>query len=138
MGYRGVPLAGLPFDKRSGTIPNDAGRVLRDGVPAPGEYVAGWVKRGPTGVIGTNRSDATETVRSMQADWADHSPEPRADDVDPVERLRAAGVPIVLWDGWLAIEAAEQALGAEHGHARIKLSDRDELLSAIAAQQQHP
>jgi ferredoxin--NADP+ reductase len=135
VGYRGVPLAGLPFDHDTGTIPNDAGRVVRDGTPAPGEYVAGWVKRGPTGVIGTNRSDAAETVRSMQADWAAYPPEPRAADEDPVERLRAAGVRVVLWDGWLAIEAAEAALGARHGHARIKLPDRVDLLAAVAAQQ---
>jgi ferredoxin/flavodoxin---NADP+ reductase len=137
VGYRGVPLAGLPFDHDTGTIPNDAGRVLRDGTPAPGEYVAGWVKRGPTGVIGTNRSDAAETVRSIQADWAAYPPEPRVGDDDLVERLRAGGVPVVLWDGWLAIEAAEQALGARHGHARIKLPDRGDLLAAVSAQQHH-
>jgi len=130
VGYRGVPIPGLPFDNDTGTIPNDAGRVLRDGSPAPGEYVAGWVKRGPTGVIGTNRSDAAETVRSMQADWTAHPAESRRHDGDPVERLRAAGVPVVLWDGWLSIEAAEQALGARHGHASIKLPDRGDLLDA--------
>jgi ferredoxin--NADP+ reductase len=130
-GYRGVPIPGLPFDASTGTIPNDEGRVLRDGKPAPGEYVAGWVKRGPTGVIGTNRSDAAETVRSMAADWAATGPRVvRLDDVDPVARLIDAGVPVVRWDGWLAIEAAEQALGARHGHARIKLSDREDLLAA--------
>lgn len=143
VGYRGVPIEGLPFDDDSGTIPNDAGRVLRDGRPASGEYVAGWVKRGPTGVIGTNRSDAAETVRSMREDWAAYPSDPGDSAVDPVERpdpverLRAAGVPVVQWDGWLAIEAAEVALGARHGHARIKLPDRGELLAAVAAQQQH-
>ena len=129
-GYRGVPIPGLPFDASTGTIPNDAGRVLRGGRPARGEYVAGWVKRGPTGVIGTNRSDAVETVRSLAVDW-EHTPPPiRLEEHDPVERLRAAGVPVVLWDGWLAIEAAERALGARHGHERIKLADRDDLLVA--------
>jgi ferredoxin/flavodoxin---NADP+ reductase len=135
VGYRGVPIAGLPFDHGTGTIPNDAGRVLRDGVPAPREYVVGWVKRGPTGVIGTNRSDAAETVRTMHADWAEHPLPLRPHDEDPVERLRAAGVPLVLWDGWLAIEAAEQALGARHGQARIKLPDWDDLLGAAGVRE---
>ncbi len=68
VGYRGVPLDGLPFDPERGTVPHAAGRVLRDGVPSPGEYVAGWIKRGPTGVIGTNRPCAKETVRSLLDD----------------------------------------------------------------------
>jgi ferredoxin--NADP+ reductase len=129
-GYRGLPIPGLPFDATTGTIPNDTGRVLRDGRPAQGEYVAGWVKRGPTGVIGTNRSDAVETVRSLVSDWERQPPALRLEDDDPVERLAAAGVDLVRWDGWLAIEAAEHALGAQHGQARIKLSDRDDLLVA--------
>lgn len=129
-GYRGVPIPGLPFDPDSGTIPNEAGRVQRDGVPAPGEYVAGWAKRGPTGVIGTNRSDAAETVRAIAADRAIAPPRIRMDDRDPVDALVARGVPVVRWDGWLAIEAAEHALGAQHGQARIKLSDRADLLAA--------
>ena len=129
-GYRGLPIPGLPFDSGTGTIPNDAGRVLRGGRPAPGEYVAGWVKRGPTGVIGTNRSDAVETVRSLAADWERKPPALRLEDDDPVERLAAAGVDVVQWDGWLAIEEAEHALGARHGQDRIKLADRDDLLVA--------
>lgn len=129
-GYRGVPIPGLPFDASTGTIPNDAGRMLRDGAPSPGEYVAGWVKRGPTGVIGTNRSDAAETVRSIVADWETGPSPEKPGDRDPVEGLIAAGVPVVQWDGWLGIEAAERALGAEHGQARIKLPDRIDLLAA--------
>jgi ferredoxin/flavodoxin---NADP+ reductase len=71
VGYQSVPLAGVPFDAQSHTVPNAAGRVLGpDGQPLPGEYVAGWLKRGPTGVIGTNKSDAAETVRSLLADLA--------------------------------------------------------------------
>jgi ferredoxin--NADP+ reductase len=69
VGYQSVPLDGVPFDERHAVVPNDQGRVLGpDGQPRPGEYVAGWLKRGPTGVIGTNKSDATETVRSLLAD----------------------------------------------------------------------
>ncbi|HXP18459.1 MAG TPA: FAD-dependent oxidoreductase [Streptosporangiaceae bacterium] len=71
VGYQSVPLAGVPFDERSHTVPNADGRVLgSDGQPLPGEYVAGWLKRGPTGVIGTNKSDAAQTVRALLADLA--------------------------------------------------------------------
>jgi len=71
VGYQSVPLPGVPFDSRSWVVPNAAGRVLGpDGSPLPGEYVAGWLKRGPTGVIGTNKSDAAETVRSLLEDLA--------------------------------------------------------------------
>jgi ferredoxin--NADP+ reductase len=68
VGYRGVPIPGLPFDDKRGVIPNAAGRILRDGAPVPGEYVAGWIKRGPSGVIGTNKHDATETVHCLLQD----------------------------------------------------------------------
>ena len=71
MGYFGTPLPGLPIDERSGTVPHEAGRVLRDGQPAPGEYVAGWIKRGPSGVVGTNKHDARETVATLLTDAAD-------------------------------------------------------------------
>jgi ferredoxin--NADP+ reductase len=71
VGYQSVPLPGVPFDERTHTIPNVSGRVLAaSGQPLPGEYVAGWLKRGPTGVIGTNKSDAAQTVRSLLADLA--------------------------------------------------------------------
>ena len=71
VGYQSVPLAGVPFDENTATVPNAEGRVLGpDGEPLPGEYVAGWLKRGPTGVVGTNKSDAAATVRSLLADLA--------------------------------------------------------------------
>ncbi|AKN71923.1 NADP oxidoreductase [Streptomyces sp. PBH53] len=128
VGYRGVPLEGLPFDPASGTIPHREGRVLRDGVPSPGEYVAGWIKRGPTGVIGTNRPCAKETVTSLLADAPALG---RADvPADPVEVLRAAGVAPVPWEGWLAIERAEAELGARLGRGVVKLADWDTLLGA--------
>ncbi|MEU2440519.1 FAD-dependent oxidoreductase [Streptomyces rubradiris] len=128
VGYRGVPLEGLPFDAAGGTVPHHEGRVLRDGVPAPGEYVAGWIKRGPTGVIGTNRPCAKETVTSLLADAPALA---RADvPTDPVAALRAAGVEPVPWGGWLAIERAEAELGARLGRNVVKLSDWDALLAA--------
>ncbi|EMF01714.1 FAD-dependent oxidoreductase [Streptomyces mobaraensis NBRC 13819 = DSM 40847] len=129
VGYRGVPVGGLPFDDENGTVPHEAGRVLRDGVPSPGEYVAGWIKRGPTGVIGTNRPCAKETVASLLADAPAllASREPAG---DPRAALRAAGAEPVEWPGWLGIEAAETALGRDLGRGPVKIPDWEGLLVA--------
>ncbi|MFJ8233626.1 FAD-dependent oxidoreductase [Streptomyces sp. NPDC094448] len=129
VGYRGEPLPGLPFDDRAGTVPHTAGRVLRDGLPSPGEYVAGWIKRGPTGVIGTNRPCARETVESLLAD-APALAARRPAEEDPVALLRAAGHRPVPWPGWLAIEEAETALGASLGRRSVKIPDWEGLLAA--------
>ncbi|MEU1126599.1 NADP oxidoreductase, partial [Streptomyces sp. NPDC005899] len=128
VGYRGTPLPGLPFDPARGTVPHLGGRVLRDGVAAPGEYVAGWIKRGPTGVIGSNRSCAKETVAALLED----APRLAARHVaaDPLDALRAAGPAPVEWDGWLSIERAEAALGRSLGRGRVKISDWSGLLDA--------
>lgn len=130
VGYLGVPLEGLPFDTERGTVPHRAGRVLRNGTVAPGEYVAGWIKRGPTGVIGSNRPCAKETVASLLEDApalvAGHGPVP----ADPLPPLRDAGAAPVGWDGWLAIERAETALGASLGRGVVKLPDWDALWAA--------
>jgi ferredoxin--NADP+ reductase len=128
VGYRGVPLAGLPFDDRAGTVPHSAGRVLRNGAPSPGEYVAGWIKRGPTGVIGSNRPCARETVASL----LDDAPALITREVakDPVAALRASGLHPVEWPGWLAIEEAESALGRALGRRSVKIPDWTGLLDA--------
>ncbi|MGC9500841.1 FAD-dependent oxidoreductase [Streptomyces sp. WG7] len=128
VGYRGVPLEGLPFDAASGTVPHRAGRVVRAGAVAPGEYVAGWIKRGPTGVIGTNRPCAKETVTSLLAD----APALAGRDLpaDPLRVLRAEGIEPVEWTGWRAIERAEAALGASLGRHVVKLPDWESLLAA--------
>ncbi|WP_030804249.1 FAD-dependent oxidoreductase [Streptomyces sp. NRRL S-337] len=128
VGYRGTPQPGLPFDEATGTVPHSAGRVLRDGVPLPGVYVAGWIKRGPTGVIGTNRPCAKETARSLLADVAASAG--RATAGDPVAALARAGQRPVLWPGWLAIEAAEAAWGQGLGRGTVKLPDWAGLLEA--------
>ncbi|MER5427861.1 FAD-dependent oxidoreductase [Streptomyces sp. NPDC002588] len=128
VGYRGVPLEGLPFDAERGTVPHLAGRVLRSGAVAPGEYVAGWIKRGPTGVIGTNRSCAKETVTSLLEDAPALLRRPVPE--DPLPPLRAAGAEPVGWDGWLAIERAEAELGASLGRGAVKLPDWDALWAA--------
>jgi ferredoxin--NADP+ reductase len=133
VGYRGLPIPGLPFDERSGTVPNDAGRVLGFDGPEPGLYVAGWIKRGPTGVIGTNKHDARETVASMLED-VPSLPTAPVRDPDAVVRLLAdRGVVAVTWDGWLAIELAEIELGQQRGSARARITQRDALLRAALA-----
>ncbi|MFJ4705966.1 FAD-dependent oxidoreductase [Streptomyces anulatus] len=128
VGYRGVELPGLPFDPVRGTVPHTAGRVLRDGAPAPGEYVAGWIKRGPTGVIGSNRSCAKETVATLLEDAAALRRRTAAD--DPLAVLRECGLRPVEWSGWLSIERAEAELGRSLGRGPVKIPDWPGLLAA--------
>ncbi|GAA4794296.1 FAD-dependent oxidoreductase [Streptomyces ziwulingensis] len=131
VGYRGVPLKGLPFDAANGTVPHLAGRVTREGLVVPGVYVAGWIKRGPTGVIGSNRPCAKETVASLLSDTAVLLD--RDLPGDPLAALRAEGVEPVEWTGWQAIERAEAALGATLGRRVVKLPDWESLLAAVRA-----
>ena len=117
VGYRGVPLPGLPFDERRGTIANDGGRV--DGLP--GVYVAGWIKRGPSGVIGTNKKDAADTVERVLEDA--HAGLLSRESDEPLEELlRARGVDFVEYAGWEAIDGHERARGEEQGRPRVKLA----------------
>jgi len=134
VGYRGVALPGTPFDEASGTIPNAVGRVLDDsGMPVPGVYAAGWIKRGPTGVIGTNKKDATETVDHLLED-ARAGLLGAAEDGGSLEELLALrGVEAVVYAGWQAIDARERAHGEEQGRPRVKLCTWDELLSGARA-----
>jgi ferredoxin--NADP+ reductase len=129
VGYRSVALPGVPFDERNGLVPNAGGRVLHepDGPVRAGEYVAGWVKRGPQGVIGTNKQDAAETVAGLLADVAAADLPPRQ---DFAEFLTERGVPFVDWEGWSRIDARERALGAAEGRERVKISPLPDLLDA--------
>ena len=133
VGYRGCPLPGLPVDERSATVPHDEGRVLRDGGVSPGEYVAGWIKRGPSGVVGTNKHDARETVAALLTDAAEGRLVPQGPVDDLVDELRARGAEPVLLDDWRAIDAAEIALGSAHGRARTTLHEREALMAAVRA-----
>lgn len=136
VGYRGVPLAGLPFDPVKGTVPHAAGRVLRAGRASVGEYVAGWIKRGPTGVIGTNRPCAKETASSLLQDAGQLAR--RELPGDPLDAMRAAGLRPVEWPGWLAIEAAEAELGCSLGRRSVKIPDWDGLLGAAGLTEDGP
>ena len=132
VGYRGVALPGVPFDDRAGTVPNDRGRVLDpDGERARGVYCAGWIKRGPSGVIGTNKKDATETVELLLED-ARSGALPGGSGEDLETLLDERGVAHVLYAGWEAIDEAERAAGDPHGRPRVKLRTWEELLAAAA------
>jgi ferredoxin--NADP+ reductase len=124
VGYKGVPLPGVPFDERTNTIPNDRGRV--DG--AERTYVAGWIKRGPSGVIGTNKKDATETVELLLEDARAGRLERVSNTVLLSQLLDEKGVAFVEYAGWLAIDAAERAAGEPLGRPRVKLTAWEKLL----------
>ena len=132
IGYRGMPLPGLPFDERAGTIPNDGGRILVGEEPLLGEYVVGWIKRGPTGIIGTNKRDALETVSLVLADVdAGRVREPADPDRGSLEALLDDRAPDhVTYAGWEAIDRAEKQAGEPHGRPRVKLCSFEELLEA--------
>jgi ferredoxin--NADP+ reductase len=165
VGYQSVPLPGVPFDTRGSVVPNAQGRVLgEDGAPLPGEYVAGWLKRGPTGVIGTNKSDAAETVRCLLEDLAGGPgegdvPLPRAgllrypdrsapEGPDgpggpggpagdwPLARVLAGrGIAPVSYAEWLRIETAEADLAKALGRGdRVKLHNAEAIWSACRPQ----
>ncbi len=138
VGYRGVGLAGMPFDDSAGVVPNAGGRVLRDGVPVPGEYVAGWIKRGPTGVIGTNKHDAAETVAALLEDAPALQPAPIRDPDAVLRLLAERGVQVVTWQGWQAIDVAEINLGRAQGRDRVKIAEREALLRAAIAEAVDP
>jgi ferredoxin/flavodoxin---NADP+ reductase len=164
VGYQSVPLPDVPFDGRSCTVPNAGGRVLSEtGEPLPGEYVAGWLKRGPTGVIGTNKADAAETVQALLADLAGGpapggTPLPRpgllrlpdgpqtpddpgaGDDAAEgwalADLLAARGIDPVSYTAWLRISAAEEELARSLGRGeRVKLHSRDAVWSAARAEE---
>ena len=133
VGYRGIAIEGVPFDERAGTIANREGRVVdAGGAVVPGVYCAGWIKRGPSGVIGTNKKCATETVGLLLADVAEgRLAGGRAATADRVSALLAErGVEVVTSEGWAAIDAVEQARGAGQGRPRVKLTHWAELLAA--------
>jgi ferredoxin/flavodoxin---NADP+ reductase len=133
IGYRGIPVDGVPFDERRGTIPHEGGRILGEGgEPLTGEYVVGWIKRGPTGIIGTNKRDAQETVDSLLEDLdAGRLNEPAEPSRDALEELLDERKPDhVTYAGWEAIDRVEKAAGEPQGRPRVKLTTTDELLEA--------
>ena len=130
VGYHGLALPGVPYDESTGRVPHAEGRVIRDGGFSADEYVTGWIKRGPTGVIGTNKSDAVETVQSLLADVADGAVQAHGR-VGHLDRLLAEhGIHPLDLPAWHRIDSAEIARGVRQGRLRTTLAHRQELLAA--------
>lgn len=127
VGYKGVALPGVPFDERRGVIPNAEGRVEGH----PGEYTAGWIKRGPSGVIGTNKKDAVDTVTGLLADAGagvlPAAAQPGREAVDAL--LRGKGVDVYTYHDWQVLDAHELAQGEKQGRPRAKVVHRHEMLT---------
>jgi ferredoxin--NADP+ reductase len=134
IGYRGIPIEGVPFDEWKGTIPNEEGRVVdpHEQRTVPGLYVAGWIKRGPSGVIGTNKRDAQETVEHLLEDAREgRLPQPVRPARAAIEELvRERRPEVVEYSGWELIDAAEQAAGEPQGRPRVKFTRIAEMLEA--------
>jgi ferredoxin--NADP+ reductase len=131
VGYRGVALPGVPFDEKAGIMPNVEGRVTRDGTPVPGLYAAGWIKRGPSGIIGTNKPCSFDTVKALLADVPSlpRCAEPARASV--LALLSSRGVRVVSWADWRRIDAAEVAAGAAAGKPREKFTRVEEMVGVL-------
>jgi ferredoxin--NADP+ reductase len=134
VGFRGAPLDGLPFNETTGTVPNEAGRVVAGEAVVPGVYVAGWLKRGPSGIIGTNRPDGAETAAAVLADLVERAVPVRQDIVD---LLAGRNRPQSDWAGWLRLEEYEGELGAADGRSRVKVPDLESMLRYCYAPMRH-
>ncbi|HEY1687489.1 MAG TPA: FAD-dependent oxidoreductase [Solirubrobacteraceae bacterium] len=137
IGYRGLPLAGVPFDEHRAVIANERGRVTSpNGVRRKGEYVVGWIKRGPTGVIGTNKKDAQETVNAILEDIAaGELLSPTEPDPESVHELLQQRQPaLITYEGWTVIDQHERALGEPASRPRVKLTYIDEMLKIAASE----
>ena len=139
VGYRGVPLPGVPFDEARGIVPNVRGRVVVPDpgprTPVPGLYVSGWIKRGPSGVIGTNKPDAAETAEAMLEDLRGGAvPPPPEPSAEAVERLLRERVPcLVTFDDWKKLDALESERGRSGGRPRVKM-DEAEMLKKLGCE----
>jgi ferredoxin--NADP+ reductase len=133
VGYRSLPLPELPFDDRGGVIPNAAGRVIdpATGTTLAGLYVAGWVKRGPTGLIGSNKPDGAETAAAMLEDLETTAAAPEPDPAAVVRRLEERGVRVVDFPGWQRLDRIEVERGHAEGRPRVKLGSIAEMLEAL-------
>jgi ferredoxin--NADP+ reductase len=131
IGYRGVSMPGVPFDDKSGTFPNRAGRILDGDRIVPQLYAAGWIKRGPTGIIGTNRADSVATVGSLLEDAATFAPEPKRGAEGIYELLKAGGIRHVSFSDWKVIDQHEVQRGTARGKPREKYTRRSEMLALL-------
>lgn len=132
IGYLGVPMDGVPFDEARGVVPTQASRVLRSGEVSVGEYAAGWISRGATGVIGTNRADGKAVAATIVED-AENLLARQTSIADLADLLGERVPELVTLEGWSAIDEAERQLGAQSGRARAKIAETDGLLAAAQA-----
>ena len=133
VGYRGLPVDGLPFDESWGVVPNEGGRVTETGKPVRGVYVSGWIKRGPTGIIGSNNKDGTETASAMLEDATSSSIlDPAHPDPSTLDALVRERQPhVVNYDDWSRLDALEQSRGEAGGRPRVKFTSRDDIRAAL-------
>lgn len=135
VGYHGSELVDVPYDERAGVIRNVEGRVVDvEGDHIPGLYTTGWIKRGPVGLIGHTKSDASETIAHLVADAPGIERAPERDPQAIVEFLASRDVPVVEWDGWLRVDAHEKQLGEAEGRPRVKVVEREELTRIARAE----
>lgn len=137
IGYRGIQVPGVPFEPRKGTVPNQKGRVIdpQTGQPIVGEYVVGWAKRGPSGVIGTNRKDAVETVNQMLADVANLAPisDVDAEPAAALAYIQAQQPQYVSFEDWLILDEIEKEKGQATGRPRVKFTNILDMLTEISS-----
>ena len=134
IGYMGEAIPGLPFDDRRGTLPNDQGQLLDgvDGKLLNQEYTAGWIKRGPSGVIGTNKQDATETVSRLKKNWqTSPTPQPKLVQHDLQDLLEEKQIQFVSFEGWKKLDKIEIEQGQQNGKSRHKICEVQEMLDLI-------
>lgn len=130
VGYRGVAIPDVPFDEQRGTIPNVEGRVSVDGDVVPGLYAVGWIKRGPSGIIGTNKPCSFETARHIVEDIPTLTPCPEPSRESLLGMLRSKGIRLVDYSSWQRIDAAEIQRGEAVGKPREKFITIDEMIDA--------
>ncbi|MGF1503630.1 MAG: FAD-dependent oxidoreductase [Anaerolineae bacterium] len=140
VGYNGLPLPDVPFYERWGIIPNDRGRVLTDmeGEQRTGDYVVGWIKRGPSGVIGTNKPDSEETAQLLVEDILAGKHLQPSHPGEIVSMLKERAIPYLTYEDWLALDQIEQERGEAEGRPRVKFSRVPDMLAAIAERKGAP
>lgn len=139
VGYFSSPIPGAPFDEENGVVPNEGGRVVRDGQVIPGMYATGWVKRGPVGLIGSTKSDAQETIGNLVDDYNSGILNATTDQVGwdaTKEVLDSRGVKYTDWTGWERLEDFERSLGEPAGRERIKVVERS-TMTAVSREEEH-
>jgi ferredoxin--NADP+ reductase len=135
VGYRGVAVPGVPFDEKAGIFANQAGRIIRHGAFVSGLYCVGWIKRGPSGIIGTNKPDSAATVENLFADLPKLSPCPHPQRPAVEDFLREKGIRCVSFADWKKIDAVETARGAKMEKPREKFVSVQEMMSVIESLQ---